>query len=51
MEDDFITIEKARFYELLEAEGLLDALYEWGVDNWDCFDDARATFNARYGSK
>ena len=40
-----ITIDEARYEELLEAEQTLDALVAAGVDNWEGYSYAFEEFN------
>ena len=34
-----------RLKELREAESILEKLREWGVDNWEWYDDAMAEWS------
>jgi hypothetical protein len=39
-----ITIYEDRYEELLESHKILEKLYEYGVDNWEGYDDAIREF-------
>lgn len=36
-----VEITKERYEELLKAEDFLNCLHACGLDNWDCYDDAK----------
>jgi len=38
-----MNLSEDRYKELLHAEGILDALYGAGVDNWEGYDEALST--------
>lgn len=40
MPDDFITIKRSRFDELLEVEEMMNKLRAAGVDNWEGYSEA-----------
>jgi hypothetical protein len=43
-DDEFISISKAEYEELLEDARFLQCLQNAGVDNWDGYDYAREEF-------
>lgn len=43
-----ITISKARYHELLQAEAVLNALEAGGVDNWEWYDDSLVSAGLTY---
>lgn len=44
--EEFVTIRREEYEELLAAAGWLDALEAAGVDNWDGIDFAREILDA-----
>jgi hypothetical protein len=47
--DTNILVSKERYEELLDRELLLDSLEEYGVDNWDGWDDAISSYHLKKG--
>ena len=38
--EELVTITKAEYGRLLDSEHKLECLEQWGVDNWDRWDEA-----------
>jgi len=47
--EETVTIPKTEYDDLRKAALKLDCLETWGVDNWECYDDAVADY--RYALK
>lgn len=51
MDNEIITIEipRGKYEELIRNSKLLNILFDYGLDEWEEYDDALEEFNEMYG--